>query len=82
MGKVFESKNKLSRAIWKSQFLPEIQVLKPFWHSRPIFSPILPSKYIKMMISLVVGPHMYLYRVPGSLYMPIVTIFLDSTCQS
>ena len=34
------------------------------------------------MIGHVVGPHWYLYRVPGLSNMTIVTIFLNPTCQS
>ena len=81
-GEGFWVQKKLSRAIWKSLFLPEIQVLKLFWPPIPIFSPKVPSKYPHMMIGHVVGPHCYLYKVPGSLNIPIVTIFLDPTCQS
>ena len=78
----FLSQKRLSRALWKLLFLPQIQVLKLFWPPIPIFSPKVPSKYPHMMIGHVVGPHCYLYKVPGSLNMPIMTIFLDPTCQS
>ena len=63
-------------------FLPQIQVLKPFLPSRPTFSPNLPPKCPNMMIGHAVGPHWYLYRIPGLSNMTIVTIFLNPTCQS
>ena len=56
--------------------------MKPFWPSKPIFPPNLPPKCPNMMIDHVVGPHWYLYRVPASSNMTIMTIFLNPTCQS
>ena len=42
-----------------------------------IFAPNSGSEAVLVMIGHVVGPHWYLYRVPESLNMLIVTIFLD-----
>ena len=77
-GEGFWVQKKLSRAIWKSLFLPEIQVLKLFWPSWPFFH----QSYPQIRTGHVVGLHRQLYSVPGPLNMHIATIFLDSTCQN
>ena len=59
------SPKKPFRALWKWLFWPQIQVLKPFWPSGPIFSPKLPPKCPNMMFGYVVGSHWYPYRGPG-----------------
>ena len=56
-----------------------------FWsHFGPLdlfFTKIAPKYPHMMMIGHVVGPHWYIYRVPGLSNMPIVTIFLTQLAK-
>ena len=64
----------------KSALCPKF--LLPHGISGYLLTKIAPKYPQMMMIGHVVGPHWYIYRVPGLSNMPIVTIFLDPTCYS
>ena len=64
----------------KIAIFAQIQVLKLFWPSRPIFPLILPPKCPNMMIGNVMGPHWYHYRTHGLLNMPRAGLYILGTC--